>query len=193
MTVLADYRSDVHDIVATYTDAGKWPPTLIDAALRLALVQLNQQLVYEADFTVTGAGYEQDLSGITAINSILDVAYPWVEGSDFGRCVVPWRLTGPNTIYLTHAQPAVDDVIRVRYSKLHAIEDLDGAEATTVPEAQRYLVGLWAAAYGCEMRLRQAGELYLGEVATRLREQGERVLSHVPVVSRLRWGSVGLE
>jgi hypothetical protein len=192
MTLLAEFRSDVYNNLAAASDASRWTPTMLETALRQALGELNSLLVYEEDFTVAVAGYSQDLSGIAAINNVLAVAYPWVEGSDFGRCTVGWRFTDHNVIYLYQARPQVGDVMRVRFSRLHAIDELDGASATTVPEAYRVMVGLWAAAFACEMRMRQTGELHLGAVALRFRERAEEAISHNPPLGRLRWGDVGL-
>lgn len=190
---LTDYRSDVYNQLAAAADASKWTPAMLDDALRLALNELNTQLVYETSFTVTVAGFEQDLSGITAINAVLAVAYPWVDGAEFGHCVTPFRFTGVNQIYFTNAEPAVDEVIRVRYSKLHTIQNLDSAAATLVTDAHRALLGLTAAAIACEMRYRQAGEQYLLNAAEVFRRRAQEALSHVPPLGRLRWGSLGLD
>jgi hypothetical protein len=202
MAVLADYRSDVSNLLATAVDTSTWPTTLLDEALRRGLDELNQLLVYETSFTVDTAGYEQDLSSLTDIYAVLAVAYPWQDGWDFGRCLATWRLVGPNQIYFTAAQPAAGETIRVRYSKRHKIEDLDSAAATTVPDAQRVLVGLWAAAFACMMRQRQISEnpalpkdagRQLAGVAACFRQRAQEAISHIPPLGRLRWGNVGLE
>lgn len=201
MTVLADYRSDVGNLLATAVDAATWPTALVDEALRRALGELNVLLVYEASFTVTTTGYTQDLSSLTAINAVLAVAYPWHEGWDFARYLATWRLVGPNTVYFSVAQPAAGETIRVRHTKLHTIQDLDSAAATTVPEVQRGLVGLWAAAFACDLRQRQISEnpalppdagKQLAGVATRYRQRAQEMVSHVPPLGRLRWGNLGL-
>src|SRR5262245_26355478 len=140
--LLVDYRSDVHNLLASATDAAHWTNAMIDQALRGALGEFNTQLVYETSFTVSVAGYEQDLSGIAAINAVLAVAYPWVDGSPFGEGgVAEWRFSGVNKVYFANVQPATAEVIRVRYSKLHAIQNLDSAASTTVAEVHRLLVG----------------------------------------------------
>src|SRR3954454_4276236 len=127
-TTIIDYRSDLHNVLATAVDASHWPNALLDQAVRLALNEINTQLVYETSFTVTIAGFEQDLSGMTAINAVLNVVYPWVDGTAFGDYhPVEWRFTGINIVYFAEAQPAVGEIIRVRYSKLHVIQNLDSA------------------------------------------------------------------
>jgi hypothetical protein len=130
------------------------------------------------------------------------VAYPWQEGWDFGGHLATWRVVGPNKIYFTRVEPAVGDTIRVRYSKLHVIEDLDSALATTVPTIHRTLVGLWAAAYACDLRVRQISENpaiprdaanVLRRVAADMRVRADKALSHIPPLGRLRWATIGLE
>lgn len=199
---LADYRGDLDNLLATAVDSSTWTTAIKDEALRLGLGEINSQLVYEASFTVVTAGYEQDLSGISAINNVLALAYPWVDGSVFGGHLAEWRFMGVNKVYFANVQPAVDEVIRVRYTKLHVIEDLDSAVATTVPDRDRLLLGLWAAGFGCDLRVRQISENpalpreavnVLRMAGARFRGRATEMLSHVPPLGRLRWGGVGLE
>jgi hypothetical protein len=202
MAALADYRSDLGNLLATAVDASTWPNALLDEALRRGLDELNLLLVYETDFTVSAGGYEQDLSSIADIFTVLAVAYPWQEGWDFGRYLATWRLVAPNKICFSMIEPAAGEIIRVRYSKLHKIDDLDSATTTTVADAYRGLVGLWAAAFACEMRRRQLSESpalpngagrMLDEVAACFRQRAQRIVSHIPPLGRLRWAHVGLD
>jgi hypothetical protein len=202
MTNLADYRSDVGNLLATAVDTSTWPTALLDEALRRGVGELNLLLVYETSFTVVTAGYEQDLSSLTDLHSLLALAYPWQDGWDFARSLATWRIVDQNTVYFTMVQPAVDEIIRVRYTRSHKIADLDTAATTTVPEAQRSLVGLWAASFACEMRQRQISEnpalpreagKQLAGVAARFRQRAQEAISHVPPLGQLRWGSIGLE
>lgn len=201
MTVLADYRSDVGDLLASAVDASTWTTALIDEALRRALGELNLLLVYETSFSVATSGYEQDLSSISGLYAPLAVAYPWQEGGDFARHLAAWRMVGPHKICFSHVQPTVGETIRVRYSKLHQIEDFDGATETTVPEIHRGLVGLWAAAYACELRQRQISENpalpkeaggMLARVAENFRQRSQEIISHIPPLGRLHWSRMGL-
>jgi hypothetical protein len=199
---LAGYRVDIGNLLATAVDSSTWTTAIIDQALRMALEELNTQLIYEASFTVVTTGYQQDVSTITAINGVVSVAYPWVDGAEFGHCIVPWRMTGNNLIYFSQSQPATGEVIRVRYTKLHAIKDLDTAAATTAPDQQRGLLGLWGAAYACDLRIRQVSENpalpkeasnHLARTAATFRKRASEAISHVPPLGRLRWGNVGLD
>jgi len=202
MAVLADYRSDVGNLLATAVDASTWTTALLDEALRRALGELNLLLVYESDFTVATGGYEQDLSSLTDIYTVLAVAYPWQEGWDFARYLAVWRVVGPNKIYFSTVRPAAGETIRVRYCKQHKIDDLDSAAATTVPDLHRSLVALWAAAYACELRQRQLSEnpalpndagKQLAGVAVCFRRRAQETISHIPPLGRLRWGNIGLD
>jgi hypothetical protein len=201
MAVLADYRSDLSNLLATAVDAATWPTALLDEALRRALGELNLILVYEASFTVVTAGYEQDLSSLTDVYAVLAVAFPWQDGWDFARQLATWRLVGQNKVYFTLARPAVGEVIRARYSKRHWIDDLDGAEATTVPEIHRPLLVIWAASFACELRQRQISEnpalpkdagKQLAGVAAGFRQRAQEAISHIPPLGQLRWGNIGL-
>ena len=195
-SLLVDYRSDLYNNLASASDASKWTPTMLDTSLRQALAELNSLIVYEGSFTVITAGNQHDLTTISTINSVLGVAYPWVDGDSFGDKVVEWRFVGENIIYLHNTQPAVGELIRVRYTKLHTIQNLDSAASTTVPEGYRVMVGLLAAAFACEMRLRQGGELHLGQAAQSFRERAEQAMSQRPPLGRALWapgwGSIGL-
>jgi hypothetical protein len=201
MTTLADYRSDLDNLLATAVDAATWPDALLDEALRRAVDELNLLLVYETNFTVATAGYEQDLSSLTDLYSVLAVAYPWQEGWDFAHTLAAWRSVGHNKIYFTAVRPAVGETIRVRYAKLHKIDDLDSAAATTVPDAHRSLVALWAAAMACDLRQRQISEnpalpkdaaKQLAGLAAAFRQRAQERISHIPPLGRLCWAGIGL-
>lgn len=202
MATLTDYRLDLNNILATAVDSSTWTTAMLDQAIRMSLDELNRQLVYEVSFTVTVAGYEQDLSSITGINSVLAAAYPWLDGRGFGECLQEWRVSGVNKIIFDSVSPSVGEKIRVRYTKAHVIQALDAAVATTVPDNNRYLVGLWGSAYACDLRVRQISENpaipasatnHLRMVAAELRGKATEAISHVPPLGRLRWANLGLE
>jgi hypothetical protein len=201
MAILADYRSDLNNLLATAVDTSTWPTTLLDEALRRALGELNLLLVYETSFTVSVAGYEQDFSSIANLYGVLAVAYPWQDGWDFARRLATWRTVGPHKVYFTTARPAVGETVRVRHTKLHTIDDLDSATTTTVPDSYRALVGLWGAAYACDLRQRQISEnpalpreagAQLAQVALCLRQRALEAVSHLPPLGRLQWAHIGL-
>ena len=158
MAILSAYRTSLDNILATAVDSSTWTTAIKDEALRMALDDLNPLIAYEVDFTVPSTSYTQDLSTITDVNQILACAYPWVDGGDFGRLLVSWRLSGLTSAYFTNVQPASSSKIRVRYTKRHKIQDLDSAASTTVPGVCERVILLAAAAWCCLLRERQISE-----------------------------------
>jgi hypothetical protein len=201
MATLTDYRADLDGLLATAVDASTWTTALKDEAIRQALQQYNAVLVYETSFTVVGSGYEQDLSGISGVNQLLALAWPWSAGADYASRMVRWRVVSGQTVYIENGEPAAQDVIRVRHSKLHTISGLDGAAATNVAEFHRRGLGLLAASWCCTLRVRQLSENpaipqeaggYLLELAARfLGEWKERLVS-LQRVANPGWSEIGL-
>lgn len=201
MSTLADYRADLDGLLATAVDAATWTTALKDAALRLALQEYDARLVYESSMTVTTAGAQQDLAGITGLDEALALAYPWGDGADFASRTVCWRYVADQTILLEEVSPQAGQVIRVRHTCLHTLEGLDGATATTVSERHRRLVGLAAAAWCCELRRRQVSEnpaiteeaaQVLAALAEHFRTMVQQWLSRSQTGGVLRWAGVGL-
>lgn len=157
-TDLAGYRTALDAVLATAVDAATWTTAIKDQALRQALAEYERHFVYETSVTVTSSGPIQDLSGISAVGDILAVAYPWSEGADFAARQQHWRITADLTICLESATPQAGETLRVRYTKQHAIKDLDAATATTVPDRHQALVSALAASFACVLRSRQLSE-----------------------------------
>jgi hypothetical protein len=159
MPALADFRSDLDNLLGTAVDSSTWTTAIKDESLRQAMADLNGHLVYETTFTVASSGHEQDFSSITDINELLTLAYPWADGWSFIEHICfNWRIIENNKIYFTLVEPQSGDEIRVRYTKLHEIENLDGAAATTLPDNLRRLITRGAAAHACTIRIRQLSE-----------------------------------
>lgn len=201
MTTLIDYRADLDGWLATAVDAATWTTALKDAALRLALREYDARLVYETSLTVTTAGAQQDVSAIDGLDEVLALAYPWQEGADFAAHTICWRYAGDQTVLVEEVTPQVSEVIRVRHTRGHTIESLDGAAATTVPERHRLLIGLAAAAWCCELRRRQVSEnpaitedaaQVLAGLAEHFRKLFQRGLARAQTGGVLRWAGMGL-
>ena len=201
MPVLTDYRADVANLLATGVDASTWTTDLLDAAIRAALADLDALLVYESDFTVATGGYQQDLSGLTDLLAVLAVAYPWTDDASWVDLHQRVRFIAPASVRFEAVKPAAGEKIRVRYSKRHKVQNLDGAASTTVSDLHRGLVGLLAAGWACDLRLRQVSEnpaippeagRHLRDVANRFRERAGEAMSRLAPIGRLRWGEVGL-
>lgn len=201
MSTISDYRDDLDELLATAVDDATWTDAIFDGALRRGLTLYDTRRVYEDDFTVTSAGHTQDLSSLTDLNEVLALAYPWTEGADFTAQAVRWRSAGDQTVVLAGYAPQVGELVRVRYTRRHTVDGLDGATATTVPERHRLVVGLAAAAYACELRRRQLSEnpalpvatvTTLEEVATRFRADFFHYLHLIQPSNVVAWAALGL-
>jgi hypothetical protein len=200
MSILSDFRTSLGNILATAVDSSTWTTAIYDESLRLALEDINPLIAYEADFSVSSTNYTQDLSTVTDLQNIIALAYPWVDGGDFGKLLVEWRLSGLASAYFTGVQPTNGQKIRVRYTKAHKIDDLDSAASTTVPTAAERLV-LYAAAYWCcILRQRQITENpalpdgpqgagpQLAELAAGFRARFTDLAEQLPPLGSERWG-----
>jgi hypothetical protein len=200
---LTDTRSDIDNLLATAVDSSTWTTAIKDEAARQALRQYDDLPVYEASFTVSSAGEAQDLSSLTDLKQVLSLAWPWSDGAHFDSLLVRWRYTTDQTVYIEDGEPAVGDLIRVRYKKLHRLNNLDSAVSTTVPDRHRLLLALLAAAWACELRIRQLTEnpaipteaiRHLGDLAQRLRIEAQERSRSVQTLpgAGISWSTIGL-
>ena len=155
---LADYRDLLDDILATAVDDATWTDDIFDQAIRQALEAYNDRFTYETEFTVTDTGRTQDLSSITALRDILALYYPWTDGAALEPRRRRHRITADHTVYFEDCEPAAGETILVRHTVQHAIDDLDSATATTVPDRHATLLATSAAAWACHLRRRQLSE-----------------------------------
>ncbi len=157
---VAELRSEVLAQLAASGDSATWTDALLDGALRRGLRAIDAYgPVYEATHTVTVAGAEQDLRALPGLCAVTGLAWPWREGALFEEAAVRWRALGEGgQVRLRTGTPAVGDALRVRYRKAHALQGLDGAAATTLPDALRPTLALGGACYAAQLRERQAIE-----------------------------------
>lgn len=200
---LTDLRTDLDNLLATAVDSSTWTTTIKDQAVREATRQYDDFLVYESSFTVTTTGYEQDLATLPDLHQILALAWPWSTGDSFDHAFVRWRYVTDQRVYIENGQPATGNTIRVRYRKLHKINGLDAALATTVFDRHRMLVALWAAAWACELRMRQLTEnpaiptqayTQLASLALSFRKEADQRARNVQTLPGPgpTWSSIGL-
>lgn len=184
-------------------DGATWTNDIKDEALRQALREYDDALIYESDFTVVTAGEEQDVSSVPDLGRVLAVAWPWQTHDDWKLRARKFRIVDQNTIRLLGwVRPVAGDVLRLRHTRLHHIEDLDGAAATTVQEpAHRAVVGLGAAAWAIDVRLRQITENpaipdaaagQLRQLRDDYRDRFDRALAGVERASPVAWEDMGL-
>ena len=209
---LADLRERTRNFLSPRTNDSSWPERLVDSAIRLALRDYTDYgPIREKNFTVTTAGFEQDVSGVSAIlYQIVNVTYPWdaANASPFYKNQTVWREVRNQVIIMEKGQnvmdPALNDIIRLRYREAHTITDLDSATATTLdgPDITPFTVG--AAGKACGLRAMDLSEdptaaadaiVTLNERATVYMAEFARFLSRDALMSGQlpTWQQIGLE
>lgn len=201
MTTLATLKTSLLSLLADHGDVHGWEDELLDEAVRRGLWAYGQvALTSESSVTVATKDYELDLSALDA-STIFSVAYPWEDGAVFAREVIAFRLVSPTTIRADMVEFQVDEVARVRYRKRYAVEDLDGATATTVDDDEISTLLLSCASKAYELRYRQLSRLPSspeGEAAAalllsdRLRSEFETAMLVTRDSGVVSWGDVGL-
>ena len=133
-------------------------------AVRLALHEYSEAvpLASETVLTLPGTGHEIALSGVTGLLGVVDVWWPYdsVATSETWppNRVEGWSLWWDDALpvlYLNadnQGQPQIADELRLWYTKLHTIQNLDSAAATTVAVAHESLLVLGAAGFACLAR-----------------------------------------
>lgn len=153
MSTLSELKTDLLSLLADYDDNAGWEDGVLEEALRRGLrMYCEHGRPTEASFTVTTAGYEQDLASLLPLK-IHSVMVYFSDGVEFWANL--WRQVGATTVRFDGNQLAVGDVLRVRYQKLQTIEDLDGGTSTTVPSIDEATLLLAAAHWACLLRYRQ--------------------------------------
>jgi len=151
-------------VEARLQDAGhaRWSADDLDEAIRAALEDYAQ---YQPDHAVTeialsAAGREIDLSSVP---DLLRVERVWWDYDAASPGYPPrWRQfeVWPGAIlYIDDPEePQAGDVVRVWYTRPHAIDGLDGATATTIPVDDVGIVVAGAAAYAALSRAVELAE-----------------------------------
>jgi hypothetical protein len=199
--VLADYRTELDNLLAVAVDSSTWTTAIKDEAIRRAIDEYNDSLIYESSFTVTATGHQQDLSALAALDQILAIATPWSNTSTFALYLKAFRTISYQVIYIEHHEPTAGDLIRVRHTKKHTIQNLDSAVTTTIPDNHKRMLSLGAAGWACDLRIRQISEnpAIPKEAATQLRlireefmERFQRALSNAQQRIAPAWSQIGL-
>lgn len=148
-------------VSALLTDTGNavWATGTIDEALRLALHEYSLKRPSRAigTVTLTAAAREVALSGLTGLIEVERVWFPYTAASpEYPPKWVLWKVldnAGAFTLFLdVKATPAVDDVARVFYRKLHTLNGLDSATGSTFAVEDDSLLALGGAGYSCLAR-----------------------------------------
>jgi hypothetical protein len=161
MPDLLDFRDRI-ELMLMDTGNAIWDVSTIDIALDDAMTEYNlaTQLHMETVITLPGDGREIALSGLTGLQAVLDVWWPYDSDAEAETWppnrVRGWRLWWDDAQPVLileikdSSQPQLDDEMRIWYSKLHTIQDLNSADSTTLPQHHYRIVELGAAGY-CAM------------------------------------------
>lgn len=148
-------------------DAAIFSLTTINEGLRQALNEYSRAYprMIETVITCPGAGHEIALDELEGLIGVSDVWWPYdstavEEGAEEWppARVLGYQLRfgdGSPVLVLTGAnqdQPQADDEIRVFYTTLHTIQDLDSAAATTVQADHETLLVRGAAGFALQAR-----------------------------------------
>jgi len=146
----------------------------IDEGVRWALGRLNE--VYpirnETSLTLAADGREIDISSIT---SYVDIARVWWDYDQADPVYPPeWRdfeLWPGDVLFIKDGdEPQTGDVARVFYTALRAINGLDGASTTTVPDQYETLLVTGSSGFVAQERVQEQPGY---TVPTKIREWAE--------------------
>ena len=135
-TNLATIRDRVEARLQDATNT-RWSTDDLDEALRTALEQYSKYKPDHALGTVdlSAAGREIDIS---SLSDLLRVEKVWWDYDDSDPAYPPnyrqFEVWPGDILFIDdRTEPAAGETVRVWYTKMHTIEDLDSATATTVP------------------------------------------------------------
>ncbi len=132
-----------------------WSTGALDEAIRQALVEYIEHSPYikDSEITLAADGRQIDISELTGLLSVQEVYWPysasyWPPNQVLQYRVI-WAAGTPYLWFASHAgaEPKTGEVVRVRYTTAHTIEDLDSATATTIPDAHISKLVIGAAGY----------------------------------------------
>jgi len=136
-----------------------WSTTELTRALRKALYRYSQVRPQQAIGTLTAAASrEYALTTLTGLIDVERVWWPYLSTApDYPPKWQDFEMWDDRTILFLKSEncPAVgDNPLRVYYTKLHAIKDLDAAAAGTYPLEDEEVLILGGAAYAAVQRTR---------------------------------------
>ena len=214
-TTLASLTDRVEEILADSSNA-IWSTTNIEEAIRQALHEYSQARPQDTIGTLTFAADSREISTstLTTLLNVLEIWVPYTAAApEYPPNVRAFRFfADASLIYVTGPYSPVDeDVMRVFYTALQLIDDLDSAASTTVPDDDISTLAHGAAGFAATTRAldlseqisvdRQAGDavhewgqrklvdfrLQLAQIAmVRARQFPE---SKVPAANKDRFGS----
>lgn len=144
---IGTYREGLADLLKS-AGTTEWSDEELDAAIRLALMDLSQRLPrsLSSDVTMAEAGRRIALTALADCQWVEEVWWPYTPG-DPRRHQAPFEVRDGWLSLFTIPEPRAGDTVHLLYAGRHAIAGLDGATATTVPGEWRGIVTLGAAGY----------------------------------------------
>lgn len=167
MSTLADFRTKVRALLDV--EAARYRDSLLDACLRRALGRYSRAYpdTRQSDITLESGGWEQPLTGLSGIQSVLEVRCPVIPGTEppplryhfYFRSGIPMLIVGAASM------PAAGDVLRVLYAADQTISGLDGATTTSLRGSHVEELAAGAAAYAVLARAASLVETYGSKLA----------------------------
>ena len=205
MSDLADYQVRISQVLED-PDNSRYTDDLICEALRWALAEYSKASpqVTEGVIVIAASGREQSLASLIGITAVLEIEYPYAAGrKDQNLYERFWSYRRGNALYVQlngSRVPLAGESLRVRYTKDHTIDGLDGWLSTTVFEADETIVVMGAAGKAAGIRANKLIEAYgaktgeptqLGQWASRQYVWFERQLENLRNASQGMPGSAG--
>lgn len=131
----------------------------IDEGIRWALQRYSEVSPDQATTTVTLAAAGREVS-IAAITDYLEILRVWwdYDASSPGHPPA-WRrfeLWPGSVLFINDtSEPQAGDIVRIWYTRLHALNGLDGASTTTIPADAETLIVTGAAGYAAQERVQE--------------------------------------
>lgn len=141
-----------------------WATGILDEAIALALEEYSRArpLLAVGTVTPTASTREVSLSALTGLIGVVRVWWPYTAATpEYPPCWVTWAVfwnAGTPTLFLNGISPDGTKVARVFYSKLHTLNGLASAVATTYPASDDGMLVIGAAGYACLSRAVDAVE-----------------------------------
>jgi len=195
-TTLATLTDRVEEILAD-TGNAIWSSDNIEEAIRQALHEYSQVRPQEKETSLTLAADGREVSTGT-ITDLIDVTEIWInyDSTDpqYPAPIRPFRFWKDiGTIYVMgQYEPQNADVVRVFYTALHTLDDLDSATATTIPDEDDTTLAHGAAGFAAITRSVDLAEMISvdREAVKRMDTWGQQRLSdfrlHLQTIARKR-------
>lgn len=141
-----------------------WATGILDEAMSLALEEYSRAkpLVAVGTVTPTADTREVSVSSLTGLVNVIRVWWPYTSSNpEYPPSWVTWSVFwngGTPTLFIDGVVPDGTLVARVFYEKLHTLNGLAGAGATTFPATDDGILVLGAAGYACLTRAADAVE-----------------------------------